>query len=1827
MPASKTFEMKFQLGAKADGSFSSTFSKAQQELSRMQQEIQKLNSVQGDISSYQKQQQAIEATSQKLQNLYRQQELLKRQKEEMKAAGQSTAALEREELKLAQQVQNTENKLESQNQKLTQTGDRLRSAGVDMNNLSSESQRLGNEMNHLRSEQERVADEANRMGQSMTDAMEAASAAITAAGIVQGLREIYDAFKQCVEVAAEFEATMSTVEALSGANGEEMSSLSSKAKELGATTVFSAQEAADAMTYMGMAGWKAQDMISGMDGVLNLAAASGEDLALVSDIVTDNLTAFGLKASDTARFADVLASAATNSNTSVSIMGETFKQSAAIAGALGYDIEDVAVAVGLMANAGIKGSIAGTALKNTFNGLLEGATLTGQAFGEYEFSALQADGTMKDFSATMNELRGVFGQMTEAEKVQNAMTLASKRGYNGLLAVLNATEEDYQKLTAAINESSGAAERMSKIKLDNLKGDLALANSAAEAFKENVGAALIPILRGLVQAGTQALTAMAGFAEKFPEVTQAVAALAAGLGAAVAGIVAFSAAAKIIPLVLGVISANPIVLLAGAFAGLAVAGIAGADAVKANRDEAYQMTDANRALYQEIQQTNAAYQAAIAAKGADSAEAIALRAHMDELTEAYEANKQTVSDWVQENADLISSVQESQKAYQDTVDSINDGSTEAQALAYRLEQLAGKGKLTDAELAQMNAIIGRLNTAVPELGLEYDTTTGKLTKSTEVIKQAAKAQADLQIEQEKQQRYTDLIVEQARLTEQQEEAVNNLAAAQERLNALEGSQGPGSTLQDRQAYQEAAEAVELYQSELNNLQGTLDGVNAELGGFEAKMAESAGAAQGVDEAVANVQNALSTLSTAYSEAYGAAYESLSGQFSLWEQAAEVSATSLSTLQENIQSQIDYWTNYNTNLDTVKQAASDAGIDISGIWGHLTDGSADAVNAVAGIASAISTSSADGTAALQTYVDSYSQLQDAMGQTADTIAEGSGAVQTALGQVQEALSQGATDLNFSEEFRTAAQETIQAFAEGFGEGTDIGTALEGLRESVASGISGMDFTAETTQVGADFGAGFANGIKQGEGEVNAASTAMGEGGINALKSATGSHSPSTITHQIGVDVVQGFVNGINESSDQAVTAMQNVGTQVIEAFRDMIDGLAGGVGEASGIADAFSGLAESITAQVEALDLSAETRVAGEATAAGYQEGLSSSGAGGGLEALRGEAAAAVEGLNLSAEAVAAGTATIQGYQTGLSSGAGVSLGALRGEAAAAVASLNLSAEAIAAGTATMTGYQTGLSANGGPGPAMEAAKAIAMAGVQGLNLSAEATASGTATIQGFASGVSAATGLATAAMTAAAQASINAFRSSMSPGPFQAAARAAMQGAVNGVRAGQAALVAAARAAGQAAAAAFKAAQGSIGGLATGTRSAKQGLTWVGEKGPELVFFRGGATATAVQDYTTQQTAIQAIPSGATLVGTHGPELLYMQGGEIVMNASETASILRRYRTEREALDRSTRTVSDSRALSTARSEDTFSRNRREDISLNRTAEEALRYFYGDRRERFATDSETRSDDVRRLDEYRNEIRRTASLSLSEDHVSRILATSRSETEFRHAMREQETLNRRTSEFSSLVSAGGPAVPAAPVQNTTSRILTEMVYAMGGEALKDIPAYAAGTSSAQKGAALVGENGPELVYFQGGETVMPAPETMRTLQTVAQMPEMAKPSQIPASAEITQVVTVLPQLVETMMAYRQATTRTETERIQAERMDRIIERVKSYESGDSGDQSETPVNISITFQISGNPAPETVDRLEAFAYSDEFAERVNEVVAQARRDTARRVYR
>lgn len=321
--------------------------------------------------------------------------------------------------------------------------------------------------------------------------------------------------KDVLKTGMGFDQAMSNVQAVLGKEEgtvENMNKLRAFALDQAKDSIFTAEETANAYYYMGMAGWKSAQMQAGLPGVMALAAASGEDLAMVSDIVTDSITAFGLTADDVSGYVDILAQTATNSNTDVKRMGDTFKYVAPIAGALGADVDDVAVSIGLMANAGIKGSMAGTALRNIFTRISTNAGKTKEEIGALEIVTDKLgvqfwdnEGKMRDWSDIISECRVAWRGLTEEEQIHHAKIIASQRGMSGWLAIMNASDEEVQQLTHSIENATGAAQNMADVRMDNLQGDLDHFNSTLDVIKNNLFDDVRDPLRSVVQEGTEGL--------------------------------------------------------------------------------------------------------------------------------------------------------------------------------------------------------------------------------------------------------------------------------------------------------------------------------------------------------------------------------------------------------------------------------------------------------------------------------------------------------------------------------------------------------------------------------------------------------------------------------------------------------------------------------------------------------------------------------------------------------------------------------------------------------------------------------------------------------------------------------------------------------------------------------------------------------------------------------------------------------------------------------------------------------------------------------------------------------------------------------------------------------------------------------------------------------------------------------------------------------------------------------------------------------------------------------------------------------------------------
>ena len=455
---------------------------------------------------------------------------------------QSVEALTDKKRILQQQLDTSANKVEALRQKLQRAKDIYGENSIEVSKLKTQlnnAERQYREteiaiegVNNELNQQEQETEQATTAMRGLDSAMEKANQGFTVMkGVVanlvtDGIRLLVDGLKEAARYAIttgmDFEAGMSQVKATSGATAGEMEKLTAEAMRIGEITKFSASEAAEGLNYMAMAGWKSEQMLDGLEGMANLAAAANTDLGTASDIVTDTLTAMGYAAGDSAKLADVMAAAASNANTNVELMGYTFKYAAPVAGSLGYNMEDLAVATGLMANAGIKGEQAGTTLRAGLTNLIKPTEQMATYMEKYGVTVTNSDGTVKSLSETMGILRDKLGGLPEAEQAAAAAAIFGKEAMSGWLAVINTSDEDFNKLNTAIYDSEGAAKQMAQTMQDNLKGDVEELGGALDTLAIKIQGKFGGAMRDGVQALHGFVTGSASMTETFGKLGQAV---------------------------------------------------------------------------------------------------------------------------------------------------------------------------------------------------------------------------------------------------------------------------------------------------------------------------------------------------------------------------------------------------------------------------------------------------------------------------------------------------------------------------------------------------------------------------------------------------------------------------------------------------------------------------------------------------------------------------------------------------------------------------------------------------------------------------------------------------------------------------------------------------------------------------------------------------------------------------------------------------------------------------------------------------------------------------------------------------------------------------------------------------------------------------------------------------------------------------------------------------------------------------------------------------------------------------------------------------------
>ncbi len=720
---------------------------------------------------------------------------LKKAEEAAKAARQEKAELDKKFADghiNAEQYREYEREVEITRSQLDKLNGDLEKSGKAADKNAAEMKKASKSIDEVDDSAKRANEALDKFGGDLKDNIKNAAKAVAALAAA-----ILAVGKSAVDAGAEFDAAMSKVVATLGYSVDEVHTAGSEAAEtyaalrdyaqqMGKSTSYSATEAAEALNYMAMAGWNDEQMLAGLDDVLNLAAASGSDLATTSDIVTDALTAMGYSAEDAGRLADVMAAASSNANTNVEMMGETFKYAAPVAGALGYSMEDTATAIALMANSGIKASSAGTALRGWLSKLAAPTKESQKAMSELGITLTDEEGNMLALRDVVGETRSAFADLTEAEKAQYAKMLAGQQGMSGLLAIVNAAPADLDKLTEAIDNSAGAAEAMSKVRIDNLEGDVTILKSAVEGAQIAISDKLTPSLRKYTQIGTKTVTAMANaFGED-------------GLEGAI------EAAHQTLDKELGD-DAKTVFAVETAVKALTAAFIAykgalvlseGIDALKkVNAALAEGKTLSEAMAKAELANPYVLLAAAVTAAGVALKSYIDLQADLiDETADSYAeftAEQQEVIDKANETADALSA---SRKEYEENVKAVESNEKQVALLVDRLYDLDGIQNKDTAQKAEMAAIVDKLNGSVEGLNLKYDEQTGKLSKNKEAVDELVDSYFEEAKAEAYKSRLVKLIEEQTEAEEAHEKAVLEVEKAegkrvslQNRLNSLTAS--------------------------------------------------------------------------------------------------------------------------------------------------------------------------------------------------------------------------------------------------------------------------------------------------------------------------------------------------------------------------------------------------------------------------------------------------------------------------------------------------------------------------------------------------------------------------------------------------------------------------------------------------------------------------------------------------------------------------------------------------------------------------------------------------------------------------------------------------------------------------------------------------------------------------------------------------------------------------------------------------------------------------------------------------------------------------------
>lgn len=979
-------------------------------------------------------------------------------------------------------------------EKTTETEKNLDEAAEAARKASDEVEKFGDKS-------EETGKQSEESSKKSRDGIKELQGVLASAGIAATLNEIKNGFFDCSEAAAQFETSTAMVATIADTSQKSLSSISKEVRSYSNETGEAASDMAEATYQAISASINTADAAAFAGTATKLAVGGFTSATTAVDVLTTAINAYGLAASDATQLSDYLITTQNLGKTSVDQLAQSVGKVIPLASAYNVQMDNLSSAYAVLTANGIATAESGTYLKSMLNELGD----TGSGVSEVLLNSTgKTFAQLMEQGYSLGDVMAMLGNAVDGDSTAfNALWNSTEAGI-GALSLFNAGADKYNSVLESMRTSAGATEKAYSTMADTTDKSKQRMENAFNNLKISVGDVLNPALTQVYEGFTNVFAGMSDFVDEHPAVVAAISAIAVGVGGFTGALAAYNLATTAAKFVTeaftATLAANPYVLAAAGIVAVTAAAVTLTGVLITQSDEYEGMTATCRDQYDELQRLNDQYNAACEQYGENSDAANSLRYQLDQLNDEFEANRQTVKEFVAECDGLVESHNKVMDTYNSSTSSIKDQELGTLALTQRLGELASQNTQTTASYTEMKAIIDQLNADVPGLGLTYDGVTESVDATVEAIKKAAKAQADSEYKAEQQQTCVDLLKEQSRLEQQIAEAEANLDAERQRRGMRQDDvtgdwvSGSGFWMEDSPWVAWTSD-IDEYKKSLEELQSAYDENQQAV---EDSQNQTVSYEEAVSAAVSTAQTELDNLTAAYDKAYESARTSIEGQIGLFDTMKTSSELSISDMEKAMQSQTDYLNLYSENL----KKAAEYGLD-DGLIKSLSDGSEESagyINAIIQNIEKLGGSTEGMPAAASKFVTEFNSKFEETKKAKDTFADNVAKMETdfdeKMGEIETRMSNTVQNMEMTDEAWKAAHDTIKAYCDAIRSMTgEAGSAAEAVANAAASHLK----TAPTTTPTATTVTGHANGTLSAQEDVYIA----GEKGPELIIGARGS----------------------------------------------------------------------------------------------------------------------------------------------------------------------------------------------------------------------------------------------------------------------------------------------------------------------------------------------------------------------------------------------------------------------------------------------------------------------------------------------------------------------------------------------------------------------------------------------------------------------------------------------------------------------------------------------------------------------------------------------------